>query len=159
MITGKYFNYEFDNSFEGKCKVTRWNRTVGVERELCELLSSSRDHPITYSQVRAITGWEFLLIRKWFAALLSADVFTDDDTPRTQRWRLTRDFPKDRASLLELVPPVGSTIVSHKQAGNHSISKLQSSTTDTIINIVDEDFRLPGIDSDDSDDFFSVFSR
>ena len=160
MSSGQYFDISFDNSFEGKCKNPLWNRTVGVERQLCNLLNDSRDAPITYSHVRLLTGWGFLTIRKWFAALLSADVFTDDDTPRTQRWRLTRDFPEDMASLAELIPPVGSTIVSRKQAGNQATSKPQASTPiDTIANIVDEVDVLPGFDGDDSDDFYSVFSR
>ena len=160
MQSGKYFDIAFDSSFEGKCKNPLWNRTVGIERQLCNLLNDSREAPITYSQVRSLTGWGFLTIRKWFAALLSADVFTDDDTPRTQRWRLTRDFPEDMASLAELIPPVGSTIVSRKQAGNQATSKPQTSPSiDIISNIVDEDYGLPGIDGDDSDDFFSVFSR
>ena len=160
MQSGKYFDIAFDSSFEGKCKNPLWNRTVGIERQLCNLLNDSRDAPITYSQVKFITGWEFLAIRKWFAALLSADVFTDDDTPRTQRWRLARDFPEDMASLAELIPPVGSATVSRKQAGNQATSKLQASPPiDTIANIAHEVDVLPGVDGDDSDDFYSVFSR
>ena len=160
MSSNKYFDISFDNSFEGKCKVPSWNRTAGVERQLCDLLSSSRDSPITYSQVRLLTGWGFLAIRKWFAALLSADVFTDDDTPRTQRWRLTRGFPEDRASLAELIPPIGSTIRARKHTGNQGISNpTSSSSVDIITNNVVEDYRLPCSDSGDSDDFYSVFSR
>ena len=160
MEQGKYFDYKFDNSFEGKCKNPLWNRTVGVERQLCDLLSSSRDSPITYSHVRLLTGWGFLTIRKWFAALLSADVFTDDDTPRTQRWRLARDFPDDRASLVELIPPIGSTIVSRKQVGNQATSKTQSSPqVETVTTVDDEEYSLPGTCIDEDDDFFSVFSR
>jgi hypothetical protein len=160
MSSNKYFDISFDNSFEGKCNNPLWNRTVGVERQLCNLLNDSRDSPITYSQVRLITGWQYLMIRRWFAELLSAEVFTDVGVLRTQRWRLTRDFPEDMASLAELIPPVGSTIVSRKQAGNQATSKPQASPSiDIISNIVDEDYGLPGIDGDDSDDFFSVFSR
>ena len=160
MITGKYFDIEFDNSFAGKCKDLSWNRTEGVERQLCNLLNESRDVPITYSQVRSLTGWANLAIRKWFAALLTAGVFTDADTSRTQRWRLVRSFSKDRAELAKLIPPIGSTIVSARQVDYQPKSMQEDSIPiDTIGNNVDEEYRLPGIDVDDSDDFFSVFSR
>lgn len=160
MSSVKYFDVEFDNSFEDKCKNPSWNRTVGVESQLCNLLNESRNAPITYSQVHSLTGWGYMAIRRWFAVLLTAGVFTDADTPRTQRWRLSRDFPDDRASLVDLIPPVGSTIVSRKQAGNQATSKPQTSPPiDTIANIVDKDYRLPGFDGDDSDDLYSVFSR
>ena len=160
MSSGKYFDYTFDDSFDGKCKDLSWNRTEGVERQLCNLLDDSRNSPITYSQVNFLTGWANLTIRRWFAELLSAEVFTDVGVLRTQRWRLIRDFPEDMASLAELIPPVGSTIVSRKQVDNQSSSKPKSSPyIDSITNIVDQDYGLPGIDGDDSDDFFSVFSR
>ena len=160
MPSGKYFDVEFDNSFAGKCSNPSWNRTVGVERQLCNLLNESRNAPITYSQVRSLTGWGYLAIRRWFAVLLTAGVFTDADTPRTQRWRLSRDCPDDRASLVELIPPIGSTIVSRKQVDNQATSMQEASIPiDTIGNNVDEEYRLPCIDVDDSDDFFSVFSR
>ncbi len=160
MPSGKYFDYEFDNSFAGKCKNPSWNRTEGVERQLCNLLNESRNAPITYTQVRSITGWGFLIIRRWFAVLLTAGVFTDADTPRTQRWRLARDFPHDRASLVELIPPIGSTIVSRKQVGNQATSKAQSSPqVESVTTVDDEEYSLPGTSIDEDDDFFSVFSR
>ena len=100
------------------------------------------------------------MIRKWFAVLLSADVFTDDEVTRTQRWRLTRGFPEDRASLAELIPPIGSTIRARQRTDNQATSNTTSSlTVDIITNIVDEDYRLPGCDTDEPDDFYSVFSR
>ena len=160
MFNNKYFCYVFNTSFESKCKEPTWNRTEGVERQLCNLLSESRDVPITYSQVRSLTGWANLAIRKWFAALLTAGVFTDADTSRTQRWRLVRGFSKDRAELTKLIPPIGSTIVSARQVDYQPKSMQEDSIPiDTIGNNVDEEYRLPGIDVDDSDDFFSVFSR
>lgn len=160
MITGKYFDVVFDNSFDGKFKVPSWNRTEGAERQLCNLLNESRNAPITYSQVRSLTGWGYLAIRRWFAVLLTAGVFTDVDTPRTQRWRLARNFPDDRASLVELIPPIGSTIVSRKQVGNQATSKAQSSPqVETVTTVDDEEYSLPGTCIDEDDDFFSVFSR
>ena len=160
MPAVKYFDFTFDNSFEGKCKDSSWNRTEGVERQLCDLLNESRHAPITYSQVSSLTGWANLMIRKWFAALLTAGVFTDADTPRTQRWRLSRDFPDDRASLVELIPPISSTIVSRKQLDNQATSKTQSSPqVETVTTVDDEEYSLPGTCIDEDDDFFSVFSR
>lgn len=160
MPSGKYFDYEFDISFEGKCKKPTWNRTNGVEIQLCNLLSGSRDAPITYSQVSSLTGWGFLMIRRWFAELLSASVFTDADTPRTHRWRLSRDFPDDRASLVELIPPIGSTIVSRKHVDNQATANTESSPqVESVRTVDDEEYSLPGTCTAEDDDFFSVFSR
>lgn len=160
MITGKYFNFEFDSSFEGKCKNPSWNRTVGVERQLCNLLSDSRDAPITYSQVSSLTGWGYFLIRRWFAELLTSGVFTDADTPRTQRWRLARDFPEDRDSLAELIPPIGSTIVSRKKVDNQVSVTSNAIPVDDPETIVDyAEYGLPAATVDEDDDFFSEFSR
>ena len=160
MSSVKYIDVEFDNSFEDKCKNPSWNRTVGVESQLCNLLNESRNAPITYSQVHSLTGWGYMAIRRWFAVLLTAGVFTDADTPRTQRWRLSRDFPDDRASLVELIPPISSTIVSRKQLDNQATSKTQSSPqVETVTTVDDEEYSLPGTCIDEDDDFFSVFSR
>jgi hypothetical protein len=160
MSSNKYFDISFDHSFDGKFKAPSWNRTEGVERQLCDLLSGSRDAPITQSQVIGLTRWPKQDVKRWFAVLLSAGVFVDDPEAHLYRWRLARDFPDDRASLAQLIPPIGSTIVSRKQVDNQALSKPQSSpSVDSIANIVDEDYGLPDIDGDDSDDFFSVFSR
>lgn len=160
MSSFDFFDYTVDKSFKGKCSNPSWNRTVGVERQLCNLLNEARDAPITYSQVRSLTGWDYLVIRRWFAVLLTAGVFTDEDTHRTQRWRLSRDFPHDRASLVKLIPPVGSTIVSRKQVDNQSTSKTDPSIPSvTVTNNVDKAYVMTFIEDDDSDDFCSVFSR
>ena len=159
MSSVKYFDVEFDNSFEGKCKNPSWNRTEGVERQLCNLLNDSRDAPITYSQVRSLTGWEFLTIRRWFAVLLTAGVFTDADTPRTQRWRLVRNFPNDRSSLAKLIPPIGCTIVSRNQVGNQAKSMPPASTPVESLTSTDGDYNSPSNGIGECDDFFYVFSR
>lgn len=160
MSSFDYFNYTVDNSFEGKCSNPSWNRTVGVERQLCNLLNEARDAPITFSQVRSLTGWNYLVIRRWFAVLLTAGVFTDEETLRTQRWRLSRNFPHDRASLLKLIPPIGSTIVSRRQMEYQATSTTQPSPQVTTVRTVDdEEYSLPSTRTAEDDDFFSVFSR
>jgi hypothetical protein len=59
-----------------------------------------------------------------------------------------------------LIPPIGSTIRARKHTGNQGISNpTSSSSVDIIANNVVEDYRLPGCDTDESDDFYSVFSR
>ncbi len=160
MPSGKFFDYEFDNSFDGKFKVPSWNRTEGVERQLCDLLNGSRDAPITQSHVIGLTRWPKQDVKRWFAVLLSAGVFVDDPEAHLYRWRLARNFPDDRASLVELIPPIGSTIVSRKQVGNQATSKAQSSPqVETVTTVDDEEYSLPGTCIDEDDDFFSVFSR
>jgi hypothetical protein len=160
MSSNKYFDISFDSSFDGKFKVPSWNRTEGVERQLCDLLNGSRDAPITQSQVIGLTRWPKQDVKRWFAVLLSAGVFVDDPEAHLYRWRLARNFPDDRASLAELIPPIGSTIVSGRLTGDQPASmQIPSIPIDSIANIIDEDYGLPGIDGDDFDDFFSVFSR
>lgn len=159
MSSFKYFDYTFDNSFEAKFRALSWLRTEGVERQLCELLSSSRNAPITQSQVIVLTRWPKQDVKRWFAVLLSSGVFVDDPTSHLYRWRLSHHFPTDLASLSALIPPVGSTIVSRTRPGHQSKSISQSATLFETIPSVNEDDCLPRPGIDDSDDFFSVFSR
>ncbi len=160
MPSGKHFDYEFDTSFEGKFRVPSWNRTEGVERQLSDLLNGSRDAPITQTQVIALTRWPKQDVKRWFAVLLSAGVFVDDPDAHLYRWRLSRNFPDDRASLVELIPPIGSTIVPRKHVDYQATSTSQASLPIVTVNDkVDEANVLPGNDNDDYDDFFSVFSR
>jgi hypothetical protein len=160
MPSGKHFDYKFDTSFEGKFRVPSWNRTEGVERQLSDLLNGSRDAPITQTQVIALTRWPKQDVKRWFAVLLSAGVFVDDPEAHLYRWRLSRNFPDDRSSLVELIPPIGSTIVPRKHVDFQATSNTQSSPqVETVRTVDDEEYSLPGTRTAADDDFFSVFSR
>ena len=160
MFNNKYFCYVFNNSFESKFKEPSWNRTNGVEHQLCSLLDDARDAPITITQIRSLTGWAKQDIKRWFAILLSAGVFVDDPDAHVNRWRLVRNYRTDRASLVDLIPPIGSTLVSGRQAGSQPASMPKTSIPIDAVEVnVNQEIRLPGSDIDIGDDFYSVFSR
>lgn len=129
MINGPYFSYTIDNSLDAKCKAPTWQRTTGIETELCRILNESRDKTIMHTDVRRLTRWPKEDVKLWFSMLHSRGVLVCFSKYHANRYCLAHDFPADRDSLLELIPLVGSTILPEKEPSwrekkvNHQVSK------------------------------------